>query len=317
MSHPTFVLAVDIGGTRTKFGLVNRSSGELVQVAVQPTEFSETGQFIETLQRTVSEMAAQGHSEWGAITGIGIGLPGYVDGDDISQVWESLAFMEGDQFRPALEQALHLPVKIENDGHAIALAEYYYGNNNRPERLLSLTLGTGIGFGMIVNGIPHEKKPLTHMAPHILIRPGAAPCYCGFNGCMETLVNGRRLVTIYQRLRRSRDDPDLSDAQAILEKASEYESINRNGAALLAVNEMLQDLITGLNIFIYTYAPDVFVLGGGLSQGLHTFLPKIEQGLIAQPYQGFHSQVRISRLGEKAGLWGAAALIINIPDRLK
>lgn len=317
MSQPNFVLAVDIGGTRTKFGLVDRLSGELLHMAVRPTEFCETGEFIATLNRTVSDLLSQNQTGWNAIKAIGIGLPGFVDGDFISQIWESLAFMEGNQFRPSLEHALHVPVRIENDGRAIALAEYYYGNSGRPERLLSLTLGTGVGFGLIVHGAPQDKKPLMHMAPHILIRPGAAPCYCGFNGCMESLVNGRRLVTIYQRLRTTPDDPDLQDAQAILENAGEQESTNQSGTALLAVNEMLQDLITGLNIFIYTYAPDVFVLGGGLSQSLTPFLPKIQRGLIAQPWQGFHSQVMISNLGEKAGLLGAAALALHLPDQLE
>ena len=311
MTEPQFILTVDAGGTRTKMGLVNRSTGALLHVAVHPSPFSGTDEFLALLSQTASALLSQAQAGWNAITAIGIGLPGYVDGNFISQVWESMAYMEGDQFRPTLEQAFHLPVLIENDARAIALAEYHYGGGCQPERLLSLTLGTGIGFGFILNGSFHEKKPLAHMAPHILIRPGAEPCYCGLNGCLESLVNGRHLLSEFQRRRQPDTEPDLADSKEILHEAAMQAATARAGSAFSAVQELLQDLITGLNIFIYTYAPDEIVLGGGVAQGLAEFLPQIQQGLIAQPYRGFHSQVRISALGEKAGLLGAAALFKN------
>jgi glucokinase len=318
MNKPRFVVAVDIGGTRTKYGLVNLATGELAAVVMRPSQYSKMEEFVTILKQVIAELLQTAQIASGFLTAIGLGVPGFIDGDFISQVWKSMEFIEGSHFRPFLQQVFQLPVAIENDARAIALAEYYYGGNGNPDRLLSLTLGTGVGFGFIVKGALHEKNSLSHMAGHILIRPGAATCYCGLNGCLESLVNGQRLITVYDHFRKPIDNVGVSDtldAKMILNAAArQYQTAEQPGPALAAVNEMIQDLITGLNVYIYQYAPNLVVFGGGLAQGLPTFLQRIENGLIAEPYHGFRAQVRISQLGERAGLLGAASLCREMPD---
>ncbi len=309
--HSHLILALDVGGTRTKAGLVSSSTAELLASSIYPTAASSSEEFLAQVDQAAQDLLCQAGAGWADIGGVGIGLPGYVDGDSISQVWDSMAYMEGDAFRPALEQALRRPVAIDNDARAIALAEFRHGGHGQPERLLSLTLGTGIGFGLVLNAKLHEEKPLSHMAPHILIRPGTQPCYCGQDGCLESLVNTRRLQAEFQRLAGPGALEDPPDSREILSTAARQVELQQPGAELAAVQQMLSDLIAGLNVFIYTYAPQIFVMGGGLAQGLATFLPTIQGGLVAQPFRGFHSQVRISNLGEKAGLLGAAEVFLR------
>ncbi len=306
MSISSIVMGVDIGGTRTKYGLVNLATGERIAQHIGDTSYRNLDDFIAALERAQDALLAESGLNSKDLQGIGIGVPGFVQDDWISLVWDFLSFMEGTHFRPAIEEALKRPVRIENDARAVALGEYYYGRHGQPARMLSLTLGTGVGFGFVVDGALHERTSLAHMAGHILVRPGAAECYCGMNGCLESLVNSQHLLQTFAAAQAKRPDvpfPYSQDAEGILRAAAEGHPI-----AAEVASQMVADLVTGLNVYIYQYAPDMFVLGGGLAAGLHPFLPAITQGLKVQPFQGYHAQVRLTKLGPAAGLYGAASL---------
>ncbi len=244
-------------------------------------------------------------------------MPGYVDGDQVSLVWESIAFIEGTALRPALEEELGFPIRMDNDGRAVAMGEAYFGGHTpsllghpagracQPPRLLSLTLGTGVGVALVVDGRLLEKSSIGHLAGHIPIRPGGGPCFCGFSGCLESLVGGPGLVRNFTHF--SQEKPGggqaLPDAREIFELARQG-----HPAATQAVTRLVDDLIVGLNAYIFLYGPDVIVLGGGLSNSLGPWLPVIRQGVFAHPFNGYQVQVNLSSLGEQAGLYGAAAL---------
>jgi len=254
----------------------------------------------------VNALCASAEMDESEIAAVGVGIPGFVQGEFISLVWEFLDFMEGSHFRKGIEESLGKPVRTDNDARTVALGEFYYGGHNQPERLLSLTLGTGVGFGFIVDGALQEKSSINHLAGHILIRPGETECYCGLSGCLESLVNAPRLVSTFKELQETAPETPYNyseDAQGVLQAA-----INQHPAAMQAAQQMIDDLILGLNVYINLYAPDIFVLGGGLSKGLSPYLETIQQGLVASPFEGYQAEIRLSELGENAGLLGAASL---------
>jgi predicted NBD/HSP70 family sugar kinase len=187
------------------------------------------------------------------------------------------------------------------------------GGACQPRRLLSLTLGTGVGVALVVEGRLLEKSSIGHLAGHIPIRSGGGPCFCGFSGCLESLVGGPGLVRNFARfsLEKPGGGQALPDAREIFELAGQG-----HPAARQAVNQLLEDLIVGLNAYIFLYGPDVIVLGGGLSNSLGPWLPVIRQGVFAHPYDGYQVRVDLSTLGEQAGLYGAAALWEADPDRI-
>jgi len=292
---------MDIGGTRTKYGLIDVTNGAFVVQAMNPTETSGLQSFVDAAAASFTNLCQDAHIQREQVIGAGVGVPGYVADDGISMVWESLAFMEGTACRPTLETALGIPVRMENDARIVALGEAYYGGHGMMRRLLSLTLGTGLGFGLVIDGQLQERTSINHLSGHIPLRPGTKPCYCGFSGCLESWVNATALEEHYRALAGNSDT--LLDTRTIFERAVQHDP-----AAEHSVVQLIADLTAGLNAYCYLFAPDVIVLGGGLSYSLDAWLPQIQQGLFAHPYEGYGAQVCLSQLKERAGLFGAASL---------
>jgi glucokinase len=300
------ILSVDIGGTRTKYGLVDPKAGKITAMIVRPTETAGLSEFLVAVAAASDALCSRAGISRRGIVAAGLGVPGFVSGDHVSLVWDSLSFLEGTHLRGALEKELGLPVRMDNDARTIALGEARWGRHGNPHRMLSLTLGTGVGFGFTVGGRLQEMSAVNHLAGHILIRPGARPCFCGFSGCLESLVNFTALEERFRDLCRKQPDVRCdfnADAEGIFSA-----TVAGHPLALQAVRTLLEDLTAGLNVYINLFAPDVFVLGGGLSKGLKPFLSEIHAGLVAKPFDTYKVRVSISRLGERAGIYGAASL---------
>jgi glucokinase len=302
---PTIILSADIGGTRTKYGLVDLESGQIISLLTRPTVTSGLDDLAQGLDEAASELCRRADLGRGRVRAAGIGIPGYVDGDYISLVWPSMSFLEGSQFCSRAEEQLGMPIRMDNDARIIALAEAHFGVRGHAPRLLSLALGTGVGFGFVVDGQLQEKMSINHMAGHIMIRPGARGCYCGLSGCLESLVSGPALVeTFREMLAGEPANPDIGpDVKAILDAAAVG-----HPQAVRAVQQMIEDLTMGLNVYINLFAPDAIVLGGGLSRSLRRYLPLIRSQLVAKPFAAYTIRLLISRLGTRAGVYGAASL---------
>jgi glucokinase len=296
------LFCIDVGGTRTKYGLLNPATQALIARLVWPTDTRGRAEFIETTRRALDEICRQASVSPAQVTAGGVGIPGFIGNDLVSMVWEALSFMEGPGFLAALRAALPFPLHFENDARIVALGEAHFGAHGSPSRLLSLTLGTGVGFGLVIDGVLQEKTCANHMAGHMPVRPGGRPCYCGISGCLETLVGAAALVEYYLKERPTppQREPDARDVFAA--------ALQGDAPAQHAVRQVLADLVAGLNGYGYLFAPEVIVLGGGMAQGLAPWLPEIQSGLFAHPFDGYTVQVRLSQLKEDAGLYGAAAL---------
>jgi glucokinase len=159
---------------------------------------------------------------------------------------------------------------------------------------MSLTFGTGIGIGFIVDGRLREKVAIDHLAGHFPVRPGARPCYCGFSGCFETLCSAARLADDAAAL-------GLPGPEAVLAATTP------EGTAV--TQAYLGDLSAGLNAIGYIWAPDVIVLGGGLGRALSPFLGELERRIFARPKPGYAPAIRVTGLAEHAGILGAAHLL--------
>jgi glucokinase len=314
------VFSMDIGGTRTKYGVVDLAEKRIIASLTLLTETKGQAELVQAAGDASRELSRQIGLRKGELIAGGVGVPGYVDGDHVSLVWESIAFIEGDIFRPSLQAELGFPIRMDNDARVAAMGEAYFGGHaaprmwslsgdaDQPDRLLSLTLGTGVGVALVVDGQLLEKSSINHLAGHIPIRLGAGKCFCGFSGCLESLVSGPGLVQNFASygLDKSIDEGAATDARRIFKLAE-----RGNPGAKQAVTQLVDDLILGLNAYILLYGPDVIVLGGGLANSLGFWLPTIRKGIFAHPYTGYQVKVSLSTLGEQAGLFGAASLWAN------
>jgi glucokinase len=305
------VFGMDIGGTRTKYGLIDLGSHQIVAQLTTPTETGGQAAFVRAAGKAAGELSQRIGLRIGEVGAGGVCVPGYVDGDQVSLVWETISFLEGITLRTSLQEELGFPIRLDNDGRTAAMGEAYFGGHTptgvvgRPRRLLSLTLGTGVGVALVVDGRLLEKSSINHLAGHIPIRLGGGPCFCGFSGCLESLVAGPALVRNYARFSQEQEgglQPGIDAGRVFALAAAEQP------AALRAVRQLIDDLVVGLNAYIYLYGPDVIVLGGGLAKSLGAWLPLIRQGIFACPFEGYQVKLDLSTLGEQAGLYGAASL---------
>jgi glucokinase len=310
MNPPRLIFSVDVGGTRTKFGLVDLDQRKILAQVVKPTCTEGVEPWLGACAAALDELCAAAGVQRSRVGGCGLGLPGYVDGVWVSALWSTLAFLEGGGLAPELERVLGMPVRVDNDARLVALGEAYFGGHGAVQRLLSLTLGSGLGFGLVVTtpagvgGRLLEATSINHMAGHIPIRQGPL-CYCGFNGCLEVLVNSNGLLRGYHAARAALgiDSSSAAQAEAVFEAAR-----MNDPAGQRAVAQWLADLLAGLNAYIYLFGPDLMVLGGGLAKSLAPLLGKLQAGLFAAPYQGYRVRLALSQLQEQAGVLGAACL---------
>ena len=302
------VLGIDVGGTRTKFGLVDLAERKIIVELVRPTCTDGFEQYLLSISEAFGDLCQSGKIDQRRVRACGVGLPGFV-GPRISALWKPLSFLEGNQLVPALARTLQMPIRADNDARLVALGEANFASPSGAQRLLSLTLGSGLGFGFVVQGRLQEPTSINHLAGHIPVRSIAERCYCGFHGCLEMLVSASGLMRSYREALTAAPDGDkkvAGTAEEVFEAAQ-----SQSPAAVRGVRQWLVDLSAGLNEYIYLFGPNTIVIGGGLSKSLDPWMRELESLLFALPREGYTVELKTSRLQESAGVLGAAALFLS------
>lgn len=309
MSH-TLTIGVDIGGTRTKYGLVNTRTGEVLHSVVQPTEKKDANIFLQQVSDVVKKFKTFAAQAGIQIAGIGFGVPGFINENGIVETtYGFLEFMESYPMKSIIEKEYSLPCFLDNDARTVSLGEALYGKGKNYKRVLTLTLGTGVGFGFVVNGRFTEPLPLAHMGGHIKITDDGATCYCGKKGCLEALVSSAGIIDLAVR----NNFNGGSSVEAIFEAA-----LAGNEDAVIVVDNVITYLHIAIHNYVNLFAPDMIVLGGGIAKGLAPYLDRIKGKSYLSPYPAYSFKLRISELEEHSGMLGSAALFQSvIPQIIK
>jgi len=177
------VLAIDIGGSWTKLGLVDPDG------AIDRFERIPTGKSLVDFSRA---LGAKIPTFRGA-SGIGLSVAGFIDRNRSMMVYNpNIPWLEQYPLREKLQEQFHLPVSLEVDSNAAALAEYRFGEGRAAPRFLCLTAGTGIGGGFLVDGeLVRFSGECIGDAGHIIVEPGGALCTCGAHGCAEAVARDK------------------------------------------------------------------------------------------------------------------------------
>jgi glucokinase len=300
------VLVFDVGGTRLKAGLA--TPGGIASLTSVPTDAA-------SLDALVAQMATVGRKLLRAKRprAVGVSIKGIVDSDRGLLVEANAPFvrLRGAPLAERLAEELGAPVRIDNDARMYALGELRHGAGRGVENLVCLTLGTGIGVGVVIDGrlLRGKRGVLGILAGHITIDADGPPCTCGSVGCLEALVGSHGLVSDAQaRARRHPESPLASvslDPEAIFAAAADGDT-----AAVATVERFTHHLACGVVSLIHVYDPDVVVIGGGLSASAPQFLSNVQRFADEHAWTQPKGRVQIaaSRLGDTAGLLGAAEL---------
>jgi predicted NBD/HSP70 family sugar kinase len=301
-----FILGLDVGGTRCKIGLVDISAGAIKRSDVFPTDKYDVKSFFSTIYEKCCQI---NKSSENSAEGMGIGVLTYVFADGkLDSTWGYVPFLDYLHLAHRMKELTGLPCRICNDAEAVARAEAIYGAGCDYSRVLTLTLGTGIGVGFMVDGKSQNNGAAIHLAGHIKVRNGGEhsgcldnpPCYCAVSGCFESSCSGTSLTRL---IKYQFGNDNAPDNKTIFEMAK-----SGDPKALYCVDWFLDVLVCALNQYIYIFCPDVIVLGGGLSNFLKPWIKRINSGLQAHVYSTQHTKVLLARLKEKGGILGAAAL---------
>ncbi len=296
------IIGVDIGGTKIAAGVID-PDGQVIERMQRPTPAQQGA---DAILATVIELVTILRVAHGEIAAVGVGSAGQVDSASgmVVDANENLPGFRGLALRDALESALRLPVAVENDVKAAALAEAARGAGRGARQMLLVMVGTGIGGALVIDGqIYRGAASIAGEIGHIPLTLGEGRlCACGRSGCIEAYASGRAISDIYMQLSQSAQRLDVG---AIAARAHSGDELARSvlSEAGYALGLTLGGLLNTLN-------PDTLVLGGGVLQAGELFLDPLRDGLHTQALPSMLAACRLRRmkLAHDAVLIGAALL---------
>jgi glucokinase len=312
---PGVTIGVDIGGTKIAAGVVD-GSGNILATARRPTPRHDSGAVLNDVAHVVNELQA---GVDGSIVGVGVGVAGGVD-QSRSMVYfaPNLAWSQV-PVRAVLEAATQLPVVVENDGAAAAWAETRFGAGVGLQHVVMVTVGTGIGGGIVVDG--HVMRGAHGVAAeigHLNAVPDGRLCGCGRHGCWEQYASGNALVREARELASERRQEAgallaLGDGTPEGVQGSHITQAAQMGdpVAVEAFANVGTWLGRGLADLTAIVDPDAFVIGGGVSEAGDLLLASARRTLSEKVFGGTNRplpQLLVARLGNDAGIVGAADL---------
>jgi glucokinase len=292
--------AVDIGGTKIAVGAANED-GKIISRTECPTR-PELG-FADAMDRAKSMLNEIGAEIGDSFRGIGVACPGPLDPVTgiIGEVG-TLAGWQGSNLAATLEAEFGAPIAVENDADAATLAEAKCGAGKGSGLLIYVTVSTGIGAGILIDGKLYRGVRGAHpeIGHQTIDASAGSSCYCKATGCWESLASGEAVAAWVQERRPLPKPKSAADICRLAEEG--------DGLAREAMNRLGYYLGLGLANLITVFAPDTIVLGGGVMRSSHVFLPHAIETLhdVCTQVPVGDTKIAIAELGADVGLVGAA-----------
>ncbi|KOT91623.1 MULTISPECIES: ROK family glucokinase [unclassified Streptomyces] len=305
-------IGVDIGGTKIAAGVVDEE-GTILETCKVPTP-QATDELTEAIADAVRTISADHQVE-----AVGIGAAGYVDEKRATVLFAPNIDWRHEPLKDKVEQRVGLPVVVENDANAAAWGEYRFGAGQGHSDVICITLGTGLGGGIIIgNKLRRGRFGVAAEFGHIRVVPDGLLCGCGSQGCWEQYASGRALL----RYARQRAFATPENAKVLLSmgdgtsegiEGRHISEAARQGdpVAIDSFRELARWAGAGLADLASLFDPSAFIVGGGVSDEGELVLDPIRKSfrrwLVGNQWRP-HAQVLAAQLGGKAGLVGAADL---------
>lgn len=310
------VAGVDIGGTNTVYGLVDRTGDVISEGSLNTAEYPEVKDFVTALVKNINEQVVAGKTL--KLMGIGIGAPNANYHKGTIELAPNLAWKGIVPLVDLIKKKIRVPVVMTNDAKAAAMGEMLFGGARNMKDFIILTLGTGLGSGIVVNGqVVYGHTGFAGELGHTIVVPGGRDCGCGRHGCYETYGSASGLVrTVLYLLSEMREPSPLRNIQPsqLTSKMIAEAAVAKDPVALEALDYTAERLAFGIINAIGFSSPEAIFLFGGLARaGEALFKPVrkyVEMGV--QPiYKGTVKILPSSVPESNAAVLGSAALIWN------
>ncbi len=304
-----YILAADVGGTNTRMAIVT-GDGEIITILKKSTHCKEGKdemiRFLISFSKETIEEARLSKEE---ISGIGIGFPGPLDAESgVIFNPPNLIGWDNVSLKDILEEELKMPVSVENDANSAALGEWWKGAGAGTTSLVCITLGTGVGGGIILDGKPwHGATCMAGEIGHTTVIRDGIECTCGNKGCLEAYASSRGIKERTHAALLEKEDKDTSQTLTSLEHINKIAS-QGNETVLNVIKET--GVILGIAVanLANLLNPEMVVLFGGVTNLGENLIKPLKEEVRKRAFKKATESLRIevSRLGDNCGILGAA-----------
>lgn len=307
-------LAADLGGTNLRIAVIDEAGSILNRRRIETPHESGTKNFLDKLSDLALHCTKDLPSEL-SVEGFALAVPAVLNIGK-GRIIESpnLPFLNGLDISKELQARIGLPVVLENDATAAAIGENWLGSSRGALNSICITLGTGVGGGIILEGKPLRGIDGTAgEVGHICIEPDGFACGCGSRGCLEQYASATGLAKVLSQMSHDFPDSDIPEHIGIDPKELFDHAVNGDRLALAVFERM--GFALGLSIagLVNLLNPEVVVIGGGLSASWDLFIGRLRSTMHERAFRRPAERVKIVRaeLGDDAGVIGAASLIFS------
>ena len=312
-----YYLGIDVGGTFVKGALVSEK-GDILNKGKIPTDSKIGGEkIIRDIAAFCEDLTASYGIKLSDVEGIGMGIPGIVDGESGVIIYVPNLNWRNFEGAKLLSSLTGLPVKLSNDANAAALGETKFGAGKKYKSTVMLTLGTGVGGGVIIDGKLFEgNKGAGTELGHMVIVSGGEECNCGRRGCLEAYASATALIRDTRRAMKKNPDSKLWQIGSLdkVDGKLAFDYYDTDESAREVVDNYIEKLATGIVDFANIFRPEAIIIGGGVcaqGENLRAPLEKILEKELYAGDVGPKVDLLIAELKNDAGSLGAAALVLN------
>jgi glucokinase len=314
-----WIVGVDLGGTTTKLAFLDLAGEMIYKWEIKTNHSNEGKEIITNIAKSIDQKLADCKKSKDHLLGIGIGAPGpihFETGIILNSV--NLGWKDNFPLQDFMESETSLPVFIENDANCAALGEMWKGSGNGCKDLVFVTIGTGIGGGIIVNGeIIHGINGAGGEIGHITAIPiGGTRCNCGKTGCIETIASATGIVRL-AKAKLSSQDASGELKKILIQKgeitAKDVMDSARNGD--MTSTQVIEDITFYLGFVLAgianTLNPEKIIIGGGVSKAGQILIDPLKEKFKQFAFKAVResSTIHQAMLGNDAGVIGAAWLV--------
>ncbi len=309
---------IDVGGTFIK-GAIIREDGEIVAKDKIPTESCLGGdRIVENVLTLCNTLLSLANMTVSDISAIGMGVPGMIDTVGGTVVKSANLGLRNFEIKRKVEERLGLPMKISNDANLAALGEMKYGYGGKYQNIFFITLGTGVGSGIIIDGkLCEGNRGAGAEFGHVVIKMDGEPCKCGRRGCIEAYASATALIRETKKAMQLHPDSKLWELGTLdaVDGKSAFDYKDSDIYAKEVVDNYIEILSAAITNVANLLRPEAIILGGGVSAQGDSLINPIKEHLGKELFAGDETspavEILIAKLGNDAGCLGAAANVMQ------
>ena len=307
-------IGIDLGGTNIAAGIVREDGKIVVQSSVPTLSQRPTDEIVKDMVFLSKQLIKDAELELNDIEAVGIGCPGTINFETGEDIYSNNIKMEHYMLAKEFQKYLNLPVKIDNDANCAAMGEYIVSGNNVPI-FMFITLGTGVGSGLILNGkVFRGFNGAASEAGHITLVSGGEPCTCGKRGCWETYASVTALIRQTKVAMEKNPESlmhEIAKAEGKISGRTSFDAAKQGDkAAQAVVKQYAQYVADGIVSVENVLQPDIISVGGGISREGEYLLQPVCEYAAANGFNKFMPKTKIvtAQSFNDAGIIGAAMI---------